>query len=556
MSPARPAVRALFADRARVLLAGALLLGGLRDPYLFALGGAAVWALVWLARPGLGPAAAWLPWLGWAALSAAASAQPLAALPTLARGSAALGFFSLAAAWPARERDLWLKALLALAVVLGAAALVTGAGLGFGPSMIGLLRPYYNYTAFALAAAAAAGTAWGLHPRGPRGAWRTAAFLVAAFCVVCILLARSRGALLGLGVAVAIWSARRWGARAALGWLAAAVVAGAALQTGIVPSSIRDALEKRSRRYAEARPLIWRAAAGIASERPWLGEGPGSFAGGFRRRPVEAKQGAARWGFGTEYAHSEPLQAAAETGWAGLALWLLGLGATLAALAGPASGEPAREAAAAALAAMGCQLAVDNMLQMPGLAFLFFSAAAVSKARPAGPRWPRAAALAGAALALGAWIPRSLASGDPARAAVLFPAEPSPREDLAYRAMAEGRLAEADALWVAAAERAPFDAVYPWRRAQIAAARKRWPEAAAHAGGALALEPNFPRARILRAEALARLGRRAAARAELAEARRLEELGRDRVPSSKYDEVVTAFDVAGFARVSALARGR
>ncbi|PIR18618.1 MAG: hypothetical protein COV48_06490 [Elusimicrobia bacterium CG11_big_fil_rev_8_21_14_0_20_64_6] len=75
-------VRATWTVR---LIVFSLALGGLRDPRLFAVAGAALWAAVWLERPALGPAAAWLPWLGWALLSTLASPQPLAGLPVLAR---------------------------------------------------------------------------------------------------------------------------------------------------------------------------------------------------------------------------------------------------------------------------------------------------------------------------------------------------------------------------------------------------------------------------------------------------------------------------------------
>lgn len=163
MTPARPS----WSIR---LFAAALLLGGLRDPLAFAAGGAVLAFLLRRERPALGPAAAWLPWLGWAAFSALASASPWSALPVLARWAAALGAFSLAAAWGEREREDWLKSLLACAVVLASAALWTGArtSFQFRNAMTGLVPPYYNYTAFALSAAAAAGAAWAVHARGPQ----------------------------------------------------------------------------------------------------------------------------------------------------------------------------------------------------------------------------------------------------------------------------------------------------------------------------------------------------------------------------------------------------
>ncbi|MDD5302473.1 MAG: O-antigen ligase family protein [Elusimicrobia bacterium] len=537
------------------LLAFSLALGGLRDPRLFAVAGAAAWAAVWLERPALGPAAAWLPWLGWALISALASAQPLAGLPVIARWSAVLACASLAASWAAREREEWLKSLLLVAAGLAVAALATGAGRGFRNAMTGLIPPYYNYTAFVLSAAAAAAAAWALHPRGARGTDRKAAAGLCALALLCVILARSRGAWLGLGAAAALWSARRWGARALAAGVVAAAIFGGALAGGFLPGPAGDILFKKYRVHAEARPRLWRAAAAVATDRPWLGTGPGSFAVGFRLHPVALVDGAARWAMSTDYAHSEPLQAAAETGWAGLILWLFGAGAALLALLRRSDDDPVREAAAAAAAAMTAQLAVDNMLQIPALSALWLTALAlaaapaVTKRRP----WPRAAVLAAAALAVLSWIPRTLAAASPARAAALFPAEPGPREDLAYEAMAAGKSAEADAHWTAAQRLEPFNAIYPWRRAQIAGALGRWEQAELLAARAIELEPGFMVARLLRAEALVRLTRAPEARAELDEFLKVR-AGREITGRySGYEKTVFLFERRDYDRVAALA---
>jgi O-antigen ligase len=540
-----------LARRADLLLGGALLLGGLRDSRLFALGGAAVWAAVWAERPPVGFAAPWLPWLGWAFLSALVGLEPLAALPVLARWSAVLAFASLAATWDELQRENWLKTVIFLVPILAAAALWTGAPLGFRAGMTGLIPPYYNYTAFALAAGAAAAAAWALHPRTAKMEFRFAGLLVAVVGVSCLILARSRGACLGLAAAAAVWSIRRWGTKAGLAVLAAAALAGGAYRANLLPASLRAALIKRGA-YQEARPEIWSRASAMADEKPWFGEGPGGFGAGFRRRPVEVIGGQARWGLGTDYAHSEALQAAAETGWAGLALWLIGLGASLSVLVSGAHDEPAREAAAAAVAAMAVQLAVDNMLQIPGLALLFFSAMAVAGGGAfGGKRWPRAAAVAGGLLVLTAWIPRALAEGHPSRAAALFPAESEPREDLASQALAGGRLPEADRFLSVAEILSPFNAVYPWRRAMIAAAQGRWEAAESSAARAAALEPGFLNARVLRAEALGRLGRTREARGELDAVLRLFHGRGDRPASSGYDKTVWAFHRKEYDRVAA-----
>ena len=510
--------------------------------------------MVWIRKPPLGPTAAWLPWLGWAFLSALLSAQPLSSTAFLARWSAVLAFFSLAAAWKEEDREAWLKTLLAAISILALAALWTGAPLGFRAEMTGLLPPYYNYTTFALSAGVAAGAVWALHPRTASAGRRRTGFAAAALGAVCLVLAHGRGAQLGVIAAAIVWAARRWGAKAGLTGVVAVGLAAGALQTGLLPASWRADIAHHGGRYEGARPDIWRGAAKIADASPWFGAGPGSFGAAFRLHPAEARGGAAaRWGMNTDYAHSEPLQAAAETGWAGLALWLIALGASSSFLLGRASEEPAREAAAIAAVAMGVNLAVDNMLQIPGLAMLFFSALAVAGAGPAsGRRWPRAAIAVGALLAFVGWIPRALADGDPARAAALFPRESYPREDLAYRAMTAGKLMEADALWVQAEERAPYDAVYPWRRAQIAAAQGRWDAAEKFAARAAELEPFFLNDRVLLAEAMARSGRRREARAELSAILGAlhDRGGRPAVPG--YESVVWEFDRKEFDRVSAL----
>lgn len=535
------------------LLAFSSALGGLRDPRLFAVAGTAAWAAVWLEQPALGPAAAWLPWLGWAAISTLFSAQPLAGLPVIARWSAVLACASLASAWKPREREEWLKSFLIVACGLAVAALATGAGRGWRHEMIGLIPPHYNYTAFVLSAAAAAAAAWALHPRGARGREAMMAALIGALALLCLVFARSRGAWLGLSVAATAWSARRFGPRA----LAAAAVALGlfigATAGGFLPEALEDILFKKYRAHAEVRPRLWRAAAGVATDHPWLGTGPGNFAVGFRLRPVALEDGAARWAMSTPFAHSEPLQAAAETGWAGLVLWLLGACAALRALLRRADDDPVREAAAVAAAAMTAQLAVDNTLQIPALSALWLTALALARAPAVGKRWPHVAILAGAALAMISWIPQTFAGIGPAQAAAIFPAEPGPREDLAHKAMAAGKTAQAEAHWAAAQRLEPFNAVHPWRRAQLASAVGYWAGAERLAARAIELEPGFMDARLVRAEALVRLGRVPEALAALDDLLKLRTTREDTVRGSGYERTVWTFNRRDYDRVAALA---
>lgn len=521
------------------LFAAALLLGGLRDPRAFAVGGLLLAAALFVERPAFGPAAAWAPWLAWAFASTAACAAPFAAWPVLARGATALGAFSLAAAWDKAAREEWLKLTAVGCVLLAVAALWTGRG-SFRSDMTGLLPPYYNYTAFALAATGAACAAWALHPKGPRGRVRAALFAVAGLAAVCVLLSGSRGGLWGLAAAAAAWSARRWGRRAAR---PLATVAAGGLMLAALSPALRGYAFDKNRTRGEARPGIWRAALAVAEEKPLFGEGPGSFAAGFRRHPVAAPGAAALYGLNADYAHSEPLNALAETGWLGLLLWLAALAASARALAGPADAEPAREAAAVAAASMAAQLFVDDFLQIPGLAILFFSALAVAAPRPAGgARWSRAAAVAVGLLALTAGLPRALAARDLATAAWLYPNDPGPVEDLAYAASGVGWSQDADPLWARAAALAPYDAVYPWRRGQIAGAKGDWASAEAFAARAQELEPGFARARLLRAAALVRLGRAAEARAALSDLNALLASPPRGAATSGYERTVSGFD--------------
>ena len=506
-------------------LAAAVLAGGLRAPLLGAVGAAAAAILAAAESPLiLGPAVWWLPWLGWAALSCAFSAQPWAGLPVLARWSAFAVFLALAAGWDERARRLWLTGFCVGAAILAAAALATGAGVGFGSTMTGLLPPYYNYTAFVLAAVAAAAAAWALSPEASK-ATKVWLWILVIGLTTCLLLARSRGGLLGL-CAAAAWLAWRRGGTKVLVSLIAAV----AVSIALAPEAWKDAAFKRTRSFGEARPAIWRAAVGLAAGSPWLGEGPGNFSVGFLRRPARSADGAANWGLWTPYAHSEPLQAAAETGCAGLALWLLGFGATvIGALRGARGRLGAAEIAArAALIAVLPQILMDNMLQLPGLAFLYAALLAVS--RPASPargsiELPRVSAAALAVFALVSAVPGFLAAPAEAgaelkermtraeRAVRIFPMDAYRREDWAQTLEEAGLRQEALEQWRAAERLAPFNAIYPWRRARLTTAA----EAETRLRRALELEPGFLTARVDHVLVLRALGRRDEERAEIAE---------------------------------------
>ena len=555
-------------DASRLLLVflfGGLLAGGLRSPAAWTAVSAGVWLLLLHSREkaSLSTWKAWGPWLAWALLSALLSAQPLKSLYPFARWAGLAAFFVLARSWwGERERRWWLAGLCAAGLILGLAALWTGRvdHWHLGEQMTGLIPPYYNYTAFVEAALASALIALLAHPQGPRGARRLGAYALLALMLLLILFARSRGALGGVIIA-GVWTMLRAGqarrlalAAAVLAVAAAAVTAAMVFGRGASPAY----LLKLDRVFA--RPQLWLAAADVARDHPIFGEGLGNFESGFLRHNFPAPFGIARYGFFSNYAHSELLQAAAETGWPGLALFILALAASIR-LPRPGAGRPEPEAALAAAAAMGAQCLADNMLQIPALGMLFFSALAC--ADPGAPNRDRggklAAALLGAgglALALSAWVPSWLAGRVPPEQAVrIFPAEAALREDLARAAMTAAPPDPARALQELelASSLSPTNALYPVMRAELLRRAGDWGQVLALSELALVLEPSFLQARLLRAESLARLGRRGPAREELERARR----GRDWVEEQRklgrvgvgYEGMLAAFDPARFALV-------
>ena len=154
------------------------------------------------------------------------------------------------------------------------------------------------------------------------------------------------------------------------------------------------------------------------------------------------------------------------------------------------------------------------------------------------------------------WIPLSLAATSPARAAILFPDDPGPREDLAYAAARAKDAPAAFTNFAAAARLAPYNAIYPWRLAQFSGAIDRWNDAEHFAGRAITLEPGFMRARLLRIEALAHQAKIKEARAELDEFRRLRDTRVNPEFHSGYDQTVWEFGSDEYDRAVSAASGR
>ncbi|MFA5139862.1 MAG: O-antigen ligase family protein [Elusimicrobiota bacterium] len=555
------------------LFAG-LLAGGLRQPLLWTAVAAAIWLAAFhsprLPRPGfLGP---WAAWLAWSFLSMGACDQPWKCLFSVARDATLVAFFCLAAvSWREEDGPRWVWLLCAASVALGLGTLFIK---GTVHPRTGLIPPYYNYTVFVEAACAASALGAVGHAKRPRG-WALAFLLgTAGFCLSMILLARSRSGLVAVAAAGVVWALRRGKIRPLL--LAVAVSAGAWV---LLPAPISSYLVKSDFSAWFTRPSIWRAALQTAGDHPLLGEGPGNFQQGSLRHNFP-KHWATNYGFSADHAHSEVLEAAAETGWPGLALL-----AAAVALAWrrrrPAASAWHREAALAAWTAMTTQCLIDNMLHMPALGMLYFSSMVCAGAgrhdpsEPEGaprPVWRRVC-LAGFFLALSAWIPGWLVGrytglyetpgADPAwraevalSAARIFPADASLRENLARALLhteppqMERSLAELDR----ASLLNPTNALYPMLSAETVLAQGRPQEALRLADRAIELEPNYLAARLLRAELWARGGNKRAARRELREVERRRG-ALDGMPLySGYDRVIVFFDPERFAAASLRAR--
>ena len=491
------------------VLFAALAAGGLRSPWTWTLFAVFTWAAV-ASRPPLRrlPAAPlWGAVLGWAFLSAARSPEPLVSLPAAAYAATTFAWLLLGATRSGEDERRWGARLL----WISATVLAAYAAAALIPSYraVGLLYPYYNYTAALVAAAGAAAFAARPYGRAPLGLLGFAA--AASYLLWC----GSRGGLIGLGAAAA-FSLWRSGRRALVA--AAALAVAAALLT---PSAARDSLLKLERPGSHARPQIWRAALEVALDHPLFGEGPGRFERGFLRHQVPTPQalGRGRYALVTGRAHSQPLDAAAETGFIGLAL-------LLAALWGvwrlrPSSPEASREPLLAAAAALGTQAMGDSIFALPALGWLFawlLGAACTSSAHEA-PRISEPArkglAMAGLLLASCAWMPgwfvgQSL-ERDPLAAVSIAPYDSGLWEAAAKRDYKRDDLPRAlKALRIVSVLR-PYDARPKVLSAEILSRAGSWTAARALAAEAALLEPDCGQARLIAAEAALREGDRAGA---------------------------------------------
>lgn len=555
-----------------ICLFGGFLAGGLRDPLSWTVVAAVLW-LTALAFPLPWPQALdlklWGLWLAWAGLSSLTGDQPLKSLFPFSRWLGVLVFFAMARSyWREEDRNRWLAGLWILGPFLGLCALLIQT---HGYPMTGLLWPYYNYTTFALAATAAAALAMLGRPSSELNGWRRRLPWAAAALALCvILMARSRSGFWAICAAAAFWMLRRGKGRL----LFCAVLALLAL-AALLPAGSVVRFLKLDTVGGWKRPQIWGAALKAAQDHPFLGEGPGNFEQGFIRHNFVSGF-AARYGMSSDHAHSEPLEIAAETGWVGLALFLAALTASLRRL--PRQPTLSQEAGFYALTAMAAQCLVDNMLHLPSLALLFFSAlACAQKDRPPeqptrGARAWRLACLGGLALSSTAWIPRRLVESCRARyeresdangrleaalrCARLFPSDYYHHEMLAYSwlGLRPSHFEQALEALRRAARLNPTSALYPKMQAEILRLRGRWQDVAALADKAVELEPDYQGARLLRAEAWARLGHPDWARQEMEgiDAQRARRAAAELY--ANYDTHILAFDQERYDSVRRLVR--
>ena len=556
MSPSSPA--SLLAD----LVFLGLFAGGLREPWLWSAAAVPLWALAAAFPPRCGALAPfWAAWLAWVLASALACPEPLIGLAAFSRTATPALIFVLACGrFSASERRRIFPRLWAAAALLGLAAAFL-----YRPRYpwSGLLYPHYGYTGCLLACAFAGALAAALHPGSRRWGWRGRAglWVMMAFSLSLIAAMRSRGALwaCAFSAAVALW--RRGSKRALL-----AALLGFAAAAALVPSSALVRFLKLDAPSAPVRLSIWRAACAVAGDHPFFGEGPGRFERGFLRHNFPAPPAyPTRFGLTTAYAHSEVLQAASETGFAGLALFLLALGAALfrRGFAAP-RGDWSLEAARASFAAVFAQSLVDNVFALPGLALLcFLLLGACSQEEALGQEVPApsrsawtACCAAGCLLAALAWWPQwavgrysAKALEAPAQgeawmlqALRIAPRDPSLWEDLCRVRLKSGRPQDALEAMSEAVRLSPTNALYRLVKGDILLGAGRWRAAAEEGAAAAALEPASPQARLILAQAFLGLGRPERARAALQEARSLRGAAGAPSPGAGYDGLVLGLD--------------
>lgn len=209
-----------------------------------------------------------------------------------------------------------------------------------------------------------------------------------------LIFTASRGAWLGLAVAVMIWpllaGKRSWTQRlmrAALAAVAVGVIGGAIYLTVPKMKSRFDAMRQEA--GEKTRPIMWRGAWKLFEENPAWGSGAGSYNIAFEKHRPEHYQLDSQW------AHSDYLNTLSDYGAVGFLLFFGAVGVVIVVSVRRARGEETsasdlfdearlRQAMTLGLLAFGLHLAVDFHFKIPALAMAVAVVAGVFVSRT----WP------------------------------------------------------------------------------------------------------------------------------------------------------------------------
>lgn len=354
--------------------------------------------LAWLAgarprRPAGGPLLALGLYLGLAGLSTWAAPDHFGGLRAYGWTLLNAAAFGLGALWLGGRQRGWLVGVLLLAAALaGLYGLLQAAGLGFTDrlSEARVSGPFFNSNHYAGFLTLVLPLALGRALAAGRG--RVWSALLAALLALNLILSFAWGLLpAGLVCAGLLWPrlARRR-AWTLAGLVALALLAVAALR--LSPQLSGPGLGARAaelgrvwvRQSLDSRVLIWRGAAQVALDQPWLGAGPGHFAAAFThyRSPRHESFAEAITHGEVSYAQQDYLQVAAETGLPGLLAFLAFWGL---ALWPPRAADPdpdARALRAGLLALLLYGLLDGNLTAILGNALLAHLAAGALNAGP------------------------------------------------------------------------------------------------------------------------------------------------------------------------------
>jgi O-antigen ligase len=181
--------------------------------------------------------------------------------------------------------------------------------------------------------------------RSPRRVVLAAVALAVLWGGLLTTLSQSSFAALLAGLAVLAWL--RWGPRVVIGPAVAAALIGIVLIVAFPGALNVDLTSAKSVRHATSgRSLLVKGGLDLASKRPLLGWGSGSFQEEYRRRERSSGREA------TSASHTIPITVAAEQGVVGLAVYALLLVLACLRLLRGAAGAPVRAVVAAGFAAV------------------------------------------------------------------------------------------------------------------------------------------------------------------------------------------------------------